>query len=1182
MSLFRVRDFWSFDLDQLQYHTDNSQPNQQHQQPDHDAHSSSQKCTDGSFIMSLGRFQAIGDQDVFVCGNLDGQIYIIQVPLRSQLKFKQSEGEDQPIDTSTDRQLLAACRLSMPIIDLKCGYFNSALKQTIAVLTFDKLILFQVKKRQVDLLSGDSLGPDNFQESQTINENLLSHELDEIYRIELLSDEFASSILVLDSHADSCLISESHSTSENLSLQTNKPSKFAQKTKQIVQQLHLPQRDKIIVQYTNQFLFTLVESKKIIGHYYMRANCCSRNKFNSLQEQEGNPNEHENAAPSSANVSEFVGPMPMAYLYSVRSSPALVVSLSDYKIYCLPLDKLVNQAKQNIMKRVAQNLLIDGKSQMLDPQISGKQPAPSMTMDSQGQGHSQLAKVWLDLDSFVEWEQELVQAPIQLVAVQRRARDIISTSQQDEINLSQLLVMSRYSLDLFSPSGSHLWSLRFETPLMYVHCYTIDKTDTLRGSPDLSSGPSTSRQKLQFNDKLISLVCTNSLNNETSNLIILEEDQFVWSALLNCKPIQLMRANLNKMSGFLVSLDNNQSQLTASYLGTNNNEKDAPEVVDEFKGDQDDVSLANLSQLDEQMTDRHEDEVMFDGSRTNLLVIETKLEQAKSNQWPNISIDCQLSVRPDASSTSVLHNMILTLEFDDLLRFDQAPRDELDPIRQQQASVNKGIVQVSLGNCWPDRREPILFRGTFSLSSSMRLRGTNAIEQLDNDNQLRVSHEQQLLPKSLQVRLVVRFNEARLGQLCHEESFLLPLNLISQLTHLDFSIGQGQDLADVLNNLNQYKRLSDVNQNNPYYVCDLFLKVNGDILDLVDAIIEDDLICRGQSQGTSSLDPNKSSNERRKKLTTLENINLLAQSLDCRLRYKSPTSNGPELTRQESEEFVLPVIITIALKVSQTSSIFKARDETTNPETIVWIHICDLATKDSNIPQDLVKLHANEWKKYSISGRKAKPSDELKDNTDKSMEEQQGNPILISIECEQPLPVLFYQTHLIERLKKGQPESQRFNLDLMALIADDNSTHIDHQILLRCGNFTAISSNLHDKLKSTLNMYNEKLKSQFKRLKDELSLEYCKFNIATMTSLSLAKKLHNLPENIGQQQFESLSLLTKRYQMNLVRILTDLEAIQKLDYEFSKIPSATNLKIEDGNFHDGNYREWPDFVQIIN
>lgn len=1168
MSLFKVRDFWSIDLEQLQYHIDaTSQDQGQAVRADQ-----VQASNDGSYVIDLGQFSSIGGQDVFVCANINGFICIIQVPKAKQLKLntrnvglapsehQQTNENSDSLDRSgsphvdfSDRQLLASCQLSLPIVDLKCGYFNSVIKQSIAVLSFDKLIIFQVKKRQIDLLSSsfDFQQSTNF-ESQTINESLLSHEIEEHYRLDLLVDEFASNILVLNSHADSCL---AHQNGDKINLIANDKdvtTGLSQRSKQIVQQLHLPQRDKIVIQYTNQFIFTLVDNKKITGHFYMRSN--RMDNENSIESQRIQQMYH------------FVGSMPMAYLYDIKSS-SLVVSFTNYRICCLSLDKLINQAKQNIMKRVAQDLLHDRtnqsspSSQAPTTTTNGK---PSLSYLNKEKINDQLVKVWIDLEPSVEWDFELVAAPIQMIGIQRYARDVMSPSHQDYVAVSQLLVMSRYNLTLFSSSGQQLWSQRFETPLMHIYPYTVELAPTSRPNNDDKVEINTNEHRIQSTDRLISLVCTDSLSDDKSNLLVLEENRVAWSALLNSKPVQLMRTNLNKMSGFLASLDIKQGQLTVSYLGTNidTNQNDTGSDTSET----DDIYLSKMELYDEPtLSDEKFKSKSIDGENYDFncrLLVDTRLE-AKNN-WPDVCVDCCLSIRLDPDSTSVLHNIIATLEFDDLLRFESSER----PV----TAISKGVVQVQLGNCWPDRREPILLKGTFNLLAS-RSSGVGAIDKVE------IGYQQEpfypgLMPKTLEVKLYFRYNETLSGVMLQEESFLLPLNMISRLIHIDFSSGQDQDLSDVLGNLNPYKRVGAVsNVSPPYYLCDLFLKVNGDILDVIDDIIEGDLVCRGLDSGC--LDGQKHT-EKDRKLMTLENISLLAQSLDCRLRYKNPTS----LTRQYSEEFISPVITSIALKVSHVSNALKDHlkvagdsvEQNTILDAIVWIHVCDLSATGSSIPEEMVKMHIHEWKKYSS----VHPRSE-KLITKDHLGQDRAHSVLLSIECDQPLPVLLFQSHLIRRLR-GRALNRKFDLELMAVVANNISVDFNHETLLNIGSFTAISSNLHDSLKATLDNYNSALKLEFKQFKDELAREYCKFNIATTTSLSLAKRLSSLPDTMSLQ-YKNLTTLTKQYQLNLMKILNELERLKKLDYEFSKIPRASNIKIEvtDGR----SYMEWPDFQETI-
>ena len=1114
MSLFRVRDFWSADLGELHHQL---QAKNHTGAGSHDLH-------EGDFIFSLGCFSSIGQQqDVFVCGNLSGLVCILQVPTsvqgrvsgRDEPRPGEKNQEDQAGQNSLEeRQLLLASNVGMPVIDLKCGYFSSALKQSIAVLSLDKLVIYHVKKRQIDLLTaspGEFLTDNDLIDSQTINESLLTHELEEHHKIDLLAQEIAHSILILGSQADRTLTRASdHEAPQDPD--TNERRSLVQRSKQVVQQMHLPQRDRLCVQYTNQFLFTLIDNKKVTGHFRLGgADEASDSKDIRLQQ-----------------MAQFVGSIPMAFLYNVKNS-SLVVSLSNNRIYCFPLDKVTNMAKQNIVRRVALNLIHDPSSRL---SANGTQPQTGIS-----QGNDKL-EVTVDLIEASDWKFELPYRPNQLIGVQRRVRDLMSPSHKDELIVSQLLVVSRYNLDLFSSSGQHLWSQRFETPLICIHSYTVTRNDLPKED---------SSTKIQLIDQLVSLICADSLSSDKSNLMILEDDQIAWSALLNSKPYQVARANLNSMSGFLINLDVKQNHLVASYLGTNQESDE----VDDLTADcslADDVHLAQLELLggplfaeDQQNQTSRTDSIDSRRDFARRLLVDVKLES--KGQWPDVTVNCCINVRPDINLTGVQHNIVASLEFDNLLRFEPNKPNQF-------RTLASGLVECQLGNCWPDRREPIQLRGQFNLLAS-KSSGSRAMSELDSSPSHGELIDVNILPKTLTVRLYLRFDESHTESLVQEESFLLPLNIVSQLIHIDYSSGEGQDLDDILNNLNPYKRTSDIANSStaPYFVIDLMLTGDYDILELLDDLLEGDLICRGYN--SESIDAQMRSypdQSKERKRATLENINLLAQSLDFRLSYSSPKLS----VRQSSEEILSPVITSIALKLnhcSNFSSEILGLDEDTS-EVIAWIHLCDLSAQESEIPNQLVALHSREWK--------CPKTDLIRDELSNGSEITSSSSILVAIECDRPLPVLFLQDHLIGRLAKRKTNLQLELRQVPHVALDREPDGVLHELQMSGANYVAFSGNLVDFGAKLKQHYAANLRAEMERLMEELKRETCKFQLATVTSLSWAKRLSDLPDEMNQP-FKSLMMLTKRYHLNLMRCLNELERLKRRSFEFSKVPSDNRL-----------------------
>lgn len=1180
MSLFKVRDFWSFDLDALQLQTsDTTTP---------DALSNlDENCQEGNFTASVGRFSSIGHQDVFVCGDLRGILYIIQVPAADQRKYikedsatessssakvampRESSSSSSSSSSVDDRQLLAATNLNLCIVDIKCGYFTSATKQTVAVLSFDKLLILQVKRHKVvDLLSDsapfESQQSSAYSQRRIINENLLSHEFEECIRLDLLAEEFACNLVALNSHADSKLsysapkdvIKESGPNPTATKSSGEEGGNFMKRSKMVIQQLHLPQRDKLIVQYANQFLFTLIDGKKISGH------------FLATDDGQAGAKDDDTDEPRDANgskmsqMSQFVGCMPMAYLYSNRASSSLVLSFSDHKIHCVPLDKLVGQAKKDVMKRVTLNLL-QNREAGSDNAFDGERPSSLAYVNKENMGRAKANGITsVDVGSICDWSQELFAMPLQMLSLQRQARSVLSvTGHKDQLSVSQLLVMSRCNFDLFTACGQHLWSQRFETPLIHSFAYTLD----LGGSQSDEQAKTVvtiegGKQRVQFDDNLISLLCADCLTAGKSNLVILKEDQIHWSALLNAKPYKIWRINLTHMPGLLAMLDTKQSQLIVSYLGTNSDATNDPDHGTEDDKSSDIVRLellhGPLVALDDDEEESISSNAMLDGDineeQRKRLTFEVSLEA--SGKWPNVSVEICAQLELNQNSTGVIHDIVATLEYDDLLRFDLSPSTK--ELVFMVGYPSQGAARIQLGSFWPDRREPICFKGTFNLvSSSKASSGATALDRLEDcDEQMRLRVHPRLPPKSMKVQVLLSYHETHSSLLVQDESFLLPISMISQLSHIDYTNGIGQNLDDVLNNLSHYGRATD--KPNPHH-CDLFLQLGYDLVGLLDEFVEHDLVCRGSSSGSV-----KRKMERTKfegQVETLENINLLAQSLDCRLRYKNPSG----MARQSSEELVVPVMASFAMRfdnnyeITRPNSTELSLKDSDQSSDVVWIHICDLTTTESTIPKELVTRHMDDWMKYQVVENQ--PTDSVESENDKS------NNLLISIECDKPFPLVLVLDHLLERarcLTRGDTRTATRLIRANGQLKYDNL-----RAIIRTGCHLAISTALHDSIRSTLNSYETNLKTQFRVLSDKLAREHCKFHIATTAILSLSKRLPSLPEDMNEH-LESMRSLVKRCQTTILSTLNDLELLEETNYKFSKLPYVPIIKIRPANDRD--------------
>lgn len=1132
MSLFKALTFWSFDLGRLAAELDtgcDTASRQAEQDCDilgANLDSSSLKSNSATFIACPGQFHSVGTHDVIVCASLNGLICIVQAPKNQQLKQtndgkdiaakgsskKAKQGSIESVEEAENRQLLCAKNLNLPVVDIKCGYFTSALKQSIAVISFNKLLVYVVKRRQIDLLSTDTCGL--VTGGLILNENLFSHDIEEHHRLDLFPNEIAFNMVVIDRQHHSRSLAKG--SRRNLGGREQSVDEYDSASSKSA---HLPQRDNIIVQYTSQYLLTIVDHKKIAGHFRLQDD---NPPTLTSKASSTNPDDHLQ------QLSQFVGLMPMAYLGEARY-PLLVITMSDQRLYCVPLAKFVALAKQSVVQRVAKNLMLEG----------GDRGGSSNDINSD--------LISVDLNLAAVWKLELVCAPLQLVPVHRRSHRAEELS-SNLSSYSQLLIMSRYNLDLFSSTGAQIWSQRFETPLICMCNYVIEPTPSVEGKINSSTC-----------DRLMSLICVQDcLNNDRSDLLILEEDRTVWSAQLSNKPAQLWRTNLQQMTATLATLSINDNLLSTFYLGTNTEHSVSLDAADELenRGPSDHVEENELVKLehideplfvDEQLAASSSRDQSASPDETRLqqdrkLLVQVRLEA--SEQWPNVSVESVISMRPELGRVSTaLQNIKVVMEFDDLFKFDQTSAYPL-------SMINEGALEVHLGSCWPDRREPVRLTGRFSMRAATSAEAAEALGDQIN-----------WMPKSLRVDLQFRFVESRSNVWIQRESFLLPLNMIARLRHIDYSTGQNQSLEDIQSNLSMYKRpQSDEDEQvagrrkPPYFLCDLMIRTQCELIDLIDELVESDLICRGLNSESPDYRRELQRTDSRK-LITLENISLLAQSLDCRLKYKSlARDKGLVEGTSVDEADRQTVMISIALKVPTLSELIGGLSENDDRARfdIIWLHLCDLSATESRLPEEMLKQHMKEWKVYNIE-----PSEQVAGQS----ENDPGCPILVSVECEYPVPVLFLMQHLIERLKnRSSSLAEQLSLQSMSEQIID-SIDISFESLHKMANFIAIDEHLHDRLRLAFDKYQNDLKRKYNVLRKNLDDEYRKFHLATMRSLSLSKRLFNLPPRM-QQQFHNLSLLTKQYQLNLNSILSELEILQRLESLYGKMPSVSEILIE--------------------
>jgi hypothetical protein len=1209
MSLFKIRDFWSFDLNHLRKYSEQSDATTSSANDPTISSFVDEPTKDwAQFVVSVGKFSAVGEQDVFVCGNLEGHVYIIQVPESDQRKLVRDPSfranpERESISSSSssrqlslqdigERQLLAATNLNMSLTDLKCGYFTSALKQSIAVLGADKLVILTVKRRQLDLITGADMTDlkANNKSSPTgsllFDENLMSHKLDEWISVDLLCNEFAYGLVIINNHADSSLSDTTGKQSINVASESKTKSDVGQSlyqraSKQVVQQLRLPQRDKIVVQYTNQFVFTLIDSKKVLGHF--RIKDLPRPADDGVDKNSAQ--QHQNEALKTSKMSECFGCMPMAHLITglkgLQSS--LIISLSDHCIYSLPMDKLTGHARQNIVNRVALDLFSSSRSakgsDLSQPTLLNQtMPATGPADDQQQPRFSNLIEI--DVETLAEWKRELSGLLLQMQGLQRQARDaLVPSSQREQFLVGQLLTMSRYSLDLVSSSGEHLWHYRFETPLICLHAYTVELPIRSTETPEaIDKTPASANQmrvgaadqhqkdvvpneknlankQLVFDDQLVSIVCSDGFRDDRSNLMILKDDSMSWSAMLNSRPIQVNRLNLNRMSGLIATLDVKCGQLIASYLGTNHGQStcdgstsEGPEVTQNADGNQN--LVVELERLDEPLF-REDRQTSDDHKNDQLkrLLVANRIESGPSDGVVNVCTS--ISLQPN--STSLVHNIILTFEFDDLFKFDICNASNSVSFEQPA----RGVAEVQVGNCWPDRRDPLKIDVSFTLASApaAKLVGVAAINRLNDNEQYQDAVTPRLMPKSLKVRQYLTFNETHSGILHQEQSFLLPISIVAQIRHVDYSSGHGQELNDVLDNLNGYQRATNNTNPPPYLYCDLFLGLKCDVITLLHHFVEGDLICRGRNKVDEGFD------ETNRRMETLESLNLLAQSLDCRIRFMSPTSPG--MVRQSSEEFVHPIVTSFAfaLKYDHMKSLNILYSETTNGgeysdgDKMVWIHICDLSPlNESNIISDFISLHMRGWKSF-----KNAPSD-ARDHDKNSMDGCKSK-VCIAIESQEPMAVVFALNHMLERVADLCLIDPRLGGRLIEKGQLDSQEDYISSKLMHGGNDLAISSNLNDALALILNVYETKHKPKLKQLQMELTKEFHRYQLLVDDSISISKRLPCLPDDMSGQ-LDQLVEQTKESHQKLMSILDELDALKKRDNELCKLPAESMIRIE--------------------
>lgn len=1124
MSLFKIRQFWSFDLDALdimqkEHETTNFSPRTQSHSNAPEVQPS--ELTDCKFAVDIGVFHCIGSHQVFVCGSLNGLICIVQVPISQQPTGGTSQSTSNSREPQ-DRQLLLAKRLEYPIIDLKCGFFASALKQSIAVLSFNELVVFQVQSNPIDLLADPTESADG---SPALNELLFSHRLEEHHRIRLGLSEIPTKLTVLEGRPDGSKVEDtSHTGPQDGSKDDHK-------------RMQLPQMDMIAIQYANQFFYTIVDHKKVLGHFdFEQADQYASQLSAELDESTVEQPTSGRKSTRLDNLARFAGTMPATFLRCNSGSILFVISFSDNQIYCLPLLKLLSVAKQTVMKRVAKNLVDDQESNAISDPISALSYNNPVKKISPLEPFIVAAK----LQELLCWKVELPYAPLQLL---NSPCSFKQSSSADTKGIAfsateQLFIISRYNLDLYNSFGIHLWSQRFEAPLRCASLYLSHQSSGARNC-------SVADRDTHF------MVCTDSLASNQSTITILTGGQHVWSAFLTSKPDALWRLRLQGVNGVIALLQGGieGTQLRVGYLGTHSSDEFGEASAEEGCFPLSKINLLNEPFIYSCSTDQQSE-------TTELEVFKVDVQLEAFNTLPRVEVNFKIDIQLKPPITSAMHNIIGILDYDDLLQCD------LDGLPTE---VAPNPAQIHFGSCWPDRRDPLSLVGVFKMKSCSTCPKRERIQPYLEDN---------LLPKTLQVKFYLKAFSTRCGCVLQQMSFMLPLSLVASLEHIDYSYGSGQSLSDILLNLSGYDRqLAEDSRtgqtaHNPYYMCDILVREMGDVIELLDELIESDLVCRGCNSESSSYARLVQNQDR--KLATLENLNLLAQSLDCRLKFKSQSRPLSMLRQQSSTDENAPLVFaSIALKVSLGSALLSDISEGSN-SSLIWIHLCELTHDAIDIPSDFLKLHSREWKVLN------------QQTTNLSLMKRAKQFVLMAVEGKQLPSTMFTVDHFLRRVKD---RSRRYT-GVCCTFDQLSEKHcdlieIDMANLFGMNNLIAVGTSFYDQMVALQRKHDAEILFKFRQHKARLMEAYDKLYLSCMASLTLTKRLIDLPDNM-QSDFNSLSLLTKTHYLSQVGIVSELEELKRLDYHYCKVPYIEELWMETREAADScELRAAPHFERIV-
>lgn len=457
--------------------------------------------------------------------------------------------------------------------------------------------------------------------------------------------------------------------------------------------------------------------------------------------------------------------------------------------------------------------------------------------------------------------------------------------QQQEGQKSLLLVMFRYQLDLYTNYGIQLWSIKLESPIVSFNSYVVTHLPTIQSSDEDKSGKISHDSSMgQNKESIISLIYCDCLAQNKLDMLIVNENHTIWSASLESgKQLQLYRANLSSIPSSLVSLEAQSGLLQASYLGTScNNSFDDNQQIAAYEQNQD-LLMQNITKLEFLREDeikyqqKQQQKRPFDEGKNNTYCNESNelvdliqdhdnglilnVRQEAFQSWPNVKVRCKLRIDP--GKYRMLHNIIVSIEFDQNLRLELISvtnnsikqRPNLNDDKQQQliefqSNEPRQLINIRLGNYWPtsnmEQNKLIDKNGLFELQFDMMLASVYQKSQSnfnrfndDDNNNYDIDDEKENFGeitgnrdsnyatlqsitssfnclKNLQVKLFLHYNEPEHGLLLQEKTFNLPLNMIAGLRQIEYITNEQEihtrTFRDQLMQLDGYITRSNINK----------------------------------------------------------------------------------------------------------------------------------------------------------------------------------------------------------------------------------------------------------------------------------------------------------------------------------------------------------------------------------